>query len=278
MADDFITTTTQANVIPEIWEKEIIFTLQNKRYMRNVVDTIEVPEGADTQHYPTMGTFTAEEITEGTVLESANITPGQTDLVIDQLWAVPFTISRRAMIQSQKNVDWQRTYQMLAADALAKKLDDDGHAYYSSMSQAVTCTTNMTAAKILEAIELLDEANAPEEDRFCLIHPNQKEAILQIANFVQAQQYGSAQMIQRGEIGMVYGVRFLVTNSISTTTTHHYNLMLHRDYMKIGIQQDVKVDPPQWMTLRQGWDSCATILYGSVEKRDDHGVSIRTTV
>jgi hypothetical protein len=70
---------------------------------------------------------------------------------------------------------------------------------------------------ILTMIQKADEAFIPDDgNRFVIIRPQERKAALSVANFVQADRYGSNTPMVSGELGSVYGVRFIVVNHNGT--------------------------------------------------------------
>ena len=276
MATGYHTTTTHAVMIPESWRKELILALYDLMVMRPLVTEIPIEEGVDTLHFANIAKLAAEAITEGTELVGKVNTETQTDLTIDQNYGVPFTISKRLMIQSQKNVKLLDVYKTRAVEALAWQIDQALLGLYSGLSQEVACGGDITKAKILEARTLLNKANAPMTNRYLVISPEQEEAMLNIANFVQAEQFGTRSAIADGAIGRVFGFDVFVTDAVLLSTTRK-NLAFHRDFAMLGVQQDIEVDMSQFEVLKQGWDVVASVLYGYAEIRDDFGVVITTT-
>jgi hypothetical protein len=341
MAAGYFTPTTHAVMIPESWRKEVILALYDKMVMKNIINSITVPAGMDTLHFPNIAKLTAEAITPGTALVGKVNTETKTDLVIDQNYGVPMTIAKQTLIQAQTNLSIWDIYKNRAAEALAYQIDQHLLGLYSGLSQSVACsgtattwavatayalgdlvipttpnafwyicvdagtshaatepdwplvleeqivdngaiwkavepyTGNLTKDRILESIQYLDEANAPENDRHLVITPAQKNSLLKMENFYDASKYGSVSPIQRGMFGQIFGVNVWVTNAVVTATTRQ-NLMFHRDFAMLGIQEDVVVGDPQWMELKQAYDWVVTALYGYKEIRDDFGVVITT--
>ena len=51
-----------------------------------------------------------------------------------------------------------------------------------------------------------------------VIHPDQENAVLKLANFINASQYGSSRVIKSGEIGEYLGIKIMVSNHVTSAT------------------------------------------------------------
>lgn len=277
----YITTTTGAVFVPEIWQQEIIKALYGAFHMRNVFREVPIPRGTDTLHFGEMKKLVAEQITEGTPLTGKQNTETQKDLVINQNWGVPITISKRLAIQAQNNINLLSEYMERAGQALAYKLETDLMALYSGFSQTVDCYStgstygDLTAAYILQARKKLNDAHAPMTDRYLIVSTQQESKLLDLDRFVDVSKYGSNRPIMDGELGMIYGFRCLVSPYIVATGGEEMNLAVHKDAAHFGIQ-DISMDPWEYHTLKQGWDGVASMLYGVAEKRDAFAVVLKT--
>lgn len=275
MADGYFTPTTHAVMIPETWRKEIIIAVYNLMVMRNIVMELGVPPGTDTLHFPNIAKLVAEQMTPGTELVGNVNTETKTDLSIDQLWAVPMTIHDQTLIQIQQNINVLDLYTQRAAEALAYKMDQLLLGLYSGLSQTIAAGGDITIALINQAARLLDVAGAPQTNRFGVISPYQKEALLAVGNIIQAHQYGSSVPLIQGEIGMLGGFRLFVTENVITSTTRR-NLFFHRDAFMLAIQQDIDIKS-LYMPLKGGLDVVLKQLYGYGERRDTWACEITTT-
>ncbi len=70
---------------------------------------------------------------------------------------------------------------------------------------------------VLKMIEAADEAEMMDDGgRYILIRPEQRREALMVANFVQADRYGNNIALMSGELGQVYGCRFIMTTHVGT--------------------------------------------------------------
>lgn len=96
----------------------------------------------------------------------------------------------------------------------------------------------ITLADITTARMLLNKANVSENDRFLLVSPEQEKAMLDLDNFVRANEYGSREALIEGEIGRVYGMRVIVHNGLNPAEAIAYQ----KGACGIAVQQEVKFE------------------------------------
>lgn len=273
MAD--MTPTNNAVLIPEIWSAKTFDTIYQKNKARMMVAFESVPEGADIVHFPAFGNFTAAQITPGTAMTAAAITPTQIDLTIDQWWGVAFTINKQLRKQVQRDINLVNKYTERMGLALAYKIETLFLGLYASMSQATTGAADLTDAIILAAIQKLDEAGAPEDGRSMIIKPSQKTALMKIDKFTLANQSGT-DIIQTGKFGKIYNVDVYVSNNVISNSSFYNNLLMHRDYALFGMQSEVEVES-EYSVLQKGEIVTGDTLFGYVETRDTFGVRMPTS-
>lgn len=278
--DGYITTTTADVYIPERWLPEVWDVLYQSMVMRNLVRYYEVPPGTDVIHLPQMKKLVAEAITEGTALVGAQNTELKYDITINQQYGVPVTISDRVLTQNILGDGLKREYIRRAGEAIAYQIDQHLLGLYSGLSQTVNCystgTTagHITDAYIRKAIQYLDEAGAPENDRHLVICPLEKNTLLGIDKFSLASNYGDGSVVQKGAWGEIYGVKVWVTNAVATSTTRK-NLMFHRDFAGLAVQVPLKI-AELYQPLKVATDVVVSALYGYSELRDAFGVTLAT--
>ena len=270
MATGPVTTTTVAALIATLISDRIFLELENTAVMANLVFTDTPPPGIDKISYPFIQKLDAEDITEGTALEGKVNTETVLDIDLDIHKGVPMFITKIAELQTR--IKLRDTYARRMAEALGTAIDLTIFALYSGLSQTQgDGSTAITDVFIREAIQLLDEANAPSE-RFLVIAPSQKNVMLGIDKFVLASESGK-NVITTGEFGTIYGVTVIISNNCPVVTTTVKCLMFARDAFGFGLQQDIDTNIG-YNVLSVGWDMVADVIYGADEIRDDFAVML----
>ena len=265
-----VTPTTIAVTIATLISKEIFLELENKPTMANLVFRQNAGKGINTIKFPNVAKLTAVNKVSGTALTPAANTETAYTMLLNKHKAVAMSIESIAELQS--NLELRRIYVSRMAEALATVVDTDLFALYSGLSQTIgTGVAAITDADIRDAIEYLDEANAPAE-RYLLIPPSQKNALLGIAKFVEADKSGDS-TLKTGEFGQIYGVKVIISNNCPVVTTTVKCLMFASEAFGLGIQQNIRVKSA-WNVLGVTEDIVADMVYGVAELRDDFGVMI----
>jgi len=227
MATGNMTTTTVAAFIPEIWSKEVILSATNRMVMGKLVRTDfdgDIKQFGDTVHVPVFSTVTVGSKAANTAVTYTNYTESTKDISINKHKYFAFRVEDIAKIQASP--DLLAGYAAQGGAGIAKQIDTDvGALITAGITQNVgTMNTSawgdITDALLRSAIQKLDEAEAPEENRHLVITPAQKNALLGIDKFVEASKRGDGvNPIPTGLFGEIYGVTVWVSNNLPTVAS-----------------------------------------------------------
>lgn len=190
-----------------------------------------VPAGSKSVYIPRRGQFTAADKVEDTDLTAQAFTFTQDQLSLSHK-AILSEMELIADLQSAVNVEAEIIKE--SALELAKAMDDlllvqlklvSTSAPDHLLDYSNTPTDTLQVGDIVNARNLLNKQYIPMSDRFMVISPDQEAAVLQLANFIQAERYGSAQPIQNGEVGMIFGFKVIVHPSLSAADALFYHKM-----------------------------------------------------
>lgn len=113
------------------------------------------------------------------------------------------------------------------ANAVARGMEDQLAAEMNALaaedSFALNASEADTEARILEAAEMLDDADVDPDDRFFAISPAIKTRVLSVPKFVRVNESGSNEALRRGIIGDLYGFTFVVSNALTGGTALAYH-------------------------------------------------------
>lgn len=200
-------------------------------------------EGLKSIDFPKLGSFSVQKLGTGQAADAQALTATTDTLDLDQLASVQFVLKNQASVQSRLQLE-QALIQR-AASSHAREVDKDileAMVSGAAAGNAVSYNASDIEDNILEVVQNLDEANAPEEGRFLIFRPAQKKLILSVANFVQAERFGSNVPVMQGEIGMAFGLRFIMSNISTTSYTDGVMVGFHREALAIGFQMDPMID------------------------------------
>jgi N4-gp56 family major capsid protein len=304
MATGNMTITTHAEFIPEIWSNEVLFQANNASVFANLVRRDfdgEINTSGDTVHIPLFSQVTTATKQANTAVTYTNYTESVTSITIDAHTYFAFRIEDIARVQSKPDLISGYSRQGAAGIstdmdvALATLITD------ATITQNVgahtssdAAYTDITDAVIRDAIQALDEANAPEEGRYLVISPAQKNALLGIAKFVEVDKRGDDTIISKGRFGEIYGVQVFISNNLIATASvasvassggasevnlepaHHSCMMFHREAFALATQIAPRVQAAYDL------DHLATsvvgdVLYGADVLVPTFAVLVRTT-
>lgn len=117
----------------------------------------------------------------------------------------------------------------------------------------------ITLADISEARRLLNVQNVPMPDRYLLVSPDQEKVMLNISNFIKANEYGAREGLLNGEIGRVYGMTVIVHNGLAATEAIAY----HKSCCAVAMQQEVEFETQRAPVNLKATDYSFSMLWGA---------------
>lgn len=276
-----INTDTAAEFIPEIWSDGVLEAVESNLVFATLVNRDyegEIKQYGDTVRIPNVSNLAAHDKVKGTAVTVQAPTEDKNLIVINKHKEVSFYIEDVVNIQSKKQL--REVYTKKAGYAIAKALDSDIAGLYAGLSQqSGNGASAITDDLILNAIEYLDNAEAPESDRALVIRPSQKKAMLKIDKFVKwdyRAANGQLSPVVTGKFGEIYGAQVYVTTQIPLADAKAHNLCFHKDAFAIAVQMEPRVQA-QYKQEYLATLVTVDILYGVAELRDTFGVDIWTT-
>ncbi len=274
-----MTTTTAAAFIPEIWSQKVLTAVEDNLVMAGLVRRDfegEVSQFGDVVNVPTLSNLTVGTKAADTDVTYSAVTESSTPISINRHKYVAFVVEDIVRVQS--NVDLIGAYTQRAGYALAKQIDSDLLALYAGLSQTVDApgVDETWEDVILEAIQKLDEAGAPEHDRSLVVRPGLKSNLLKLERFVTSNSLLEPSPVRTGQIGELYGCRVYVTNQVPVTTspTTYHNLLLQRDAFALAIQVTPRVQAENSVDAL-GTKVVVDVVYGVAELRDTFAVDVQ---
>lgn len=174
----------------------------------------------------------------------------------------------------QAQVDLQNEYQRKLGYALAKDIDTALATDFAGFSRSVgTLGTAVSDANVLAAIKLLDDVDAPQDDRFFVMTPAEKVAKLALDRWSNALYIGTSNLPARnGMLGDMYGLNLAVTtNLVKPAGGQANNAIYHRDALALVVQRTPKTHVFYDIDFFT-WKLASEVIYGHQEMRDNFGV------
>lgn len=282
------TTTTSAVFIPEIWTAETLRAAERALVMAPLVKRYDadVQSRGDTIHIPNVSNLSANSKVQNSEVTLQTVTETENTISINQWQEVSFEIEDITKVQSQ--YDLRSEYTAKAGYAIAQKVDTDLLGLYASLTSTDVGTygTDIDDAVIVRALQRLDEVDAPLEDRYFVIAPSQKAAIMKIDKFVKATYLGEFDKptpVKRGPNnrylwGEIYGIPTYYTNQVpvtSATPTQTHNVLFHKEAFALAMQQAPRTQASYWQK-DLAWLVTVDVLYGYAALRTTFGVEVRS--
>lgn len=215
------------NFKPEIWSREILFSLKKNLLAGNLVNRNyegEIQEQGDTVHITTPNAIPTSEY-DGSDFTFDEVTSTQQTLEIDE--ARKFHFQVRDIDAVQANVNLMQAYTEEASHALAKDLDTFIFEAYAeadgdNVIDAGGFDENNAYDQLTLAAQNLNAANVPSTGRWVVVDPMGIRALSRDEAFQRASDLGD-QTSREGFMGRAAGFDVWMSNNLITeTNTLHY--------------------------------------------------------
>lgn len=269
--DKFVPALYSKNVLVELKSKLVVVPVVNHTYEGEMVM-------GDVLYITRSQVVTATEVTVGTEGVQSDPTASGPTLTIDQYWEAPVTVDY--MSRRQSHIDVVAMGVSESAYAISKKIDTSlCNIFYLLNSGTVRGVdgSKWTDTILIAAVEEVDEADVPEENRVWVADPSVKADIMEIDKFVR-NDYFAGDAVVNGQFRKdIYGAPLLITNNLMEVAsgTGSYGVYMHKDALAIAISENLDVDRVE-QPLKHQIVINTTALWGVVELRDTSGVPIYT--
>ena len=273
-----VTITTAANFIPERWGPAVIKAVEESLVLWDKCwDWFEEGKGlGDIIHVPGVSNLTTAAKSANTEVVLSAPTEGVTNLTIGEHQHCAFLIEDMAKVQMSFNL--LDHYTKKAGYSVREVMDTAIADRIASLSQIVGAAgVDLGDADIRDAIELLDLAIAPEEWRYLVLYPTQKNALFAIEKYFRADMRGdgASSILKRGQFGAIYGVPVYVTTNLGTSGGSRLNALFQKETWAKALQLGPRVQS-DYLIEYLGNLTVVDVTYGSIEARDTFGVWMRS--
>lgn len=249
----------------EIWAKEVILAAQENIDLK---ERVRVFTGKGTViHVPIINPLVANDFAGEVTVQDAESTDGE--IALNKHKEVSFIV--RDLEQAQADANIRAAYTSDAGRALAEVINADIMALYAGLSQSAgTADTDLDEDAVLAAKLVLDNAKAPKSERTFVVAPQQENALLKLARFVEMDE------MKDGALGRGYGFDFISTADVPVvngTPDEVHNLAFHKNAFGIGINSEPEV-VAQYKAEYLGTLVVVNINYGVKVLRDAFAVDV----
>lgn len=291
-----MTITTGDVFIPEVWSKEVQEATQATLVLANLVKRFdsELTDGGDILRVPMVSNLTANAKAANTQVTLNAPTENQFTMNINRHYEASYLVEDRLKAQSKYNLLEQ--YSGKAGYAIGQRIDSDIASLYSGLSQTVgNSTTDITDANLVRAIQYLDDADAPQTERYFVIKPAGLAHLRLIDKFSRYDSLGysptpsagaggvGGQAVRKigpnGFVGILYGAIEVymstnLTEESGTSDTVH-NLLFQKEAFALGMQMKPRTQF-QYKQEYLGMLATTDALWGYGEYRDAFAVDFRS--
>jgi len=270
------TTTTLNDLLPEIIQ-EAMFVASERSIMRGLVKnyTLSAGQGKNV-NVPIYPRQTANAITEGDPVANTAVSTNTALLTVSPV-AIRTILTDLARVSAASNVvaDLGRLF----GEAVARKMDTDLTALFSSFTAPTAGTTVIDAAQIFKAVAKLQADAVPMEGMVCVIHPeiayDLKAALTTAGNTVfTAGAFGELgnEAMRSGFVGTLAGIPVYQTSNMSNSGSagNYLGAIFQRDALGLGMIGDIAIET-QRRAEYLGDDIVCSAYYGTGVLMADYG-------
>ena len=283
---DSVNNTNHATFIPEMWSDEIIAEYEKSLVMKPLVKALKVSgKKGDTIRIPMPVRGEANKKVQETQVTLVADTSGEKIISIDQHWEYSRFIEDVTSLQAQPSM--RAFYTDDAGHALATRVDSDliaaalagwtvtGHATDTGLVVPAVAGSagDFSDQAFRDAIQVLDDANVPMDNRKLVIPPSARNHIMGIDRYVSSD-FVNGRGVVNGKIGELYGVDiFVSTNLPDNGSGEKPCLLFHTDALVIAEQMSVRSQKQYKQEYLSDLLTSDT-LYGYDDYRPECGVVI----
>ncbi len=281
MASNAMNTTALACWIPEYQAAKALAALEKSLVIKNVVwnefrNDLSYGDILDVAITPNLGTADSVSLTADLTLNAQNTTRIQ--IAVNQWNYKALGVGYREKLQNRPD------YLTATAAKCVYSCADAVDVYLAGLFNTLTAGnvgtqgSALTDDVMIAAIEALNEANIPFEDRSLVVDPESITDLLKIDKFLR-EDYVTKGAVEsaKGLVGRsVYGGKVWMTNNLEVqNTSYHSAAFLHKEAIAVIIQKDNLVDMFDW---KEKFTNVvrAQVIFGAKASRPTAGVCINT--
>lgn len=242
MAADSTTSTLNDLLSPIV--QEAMFIANEKSLLRGLVRNFTVPRNSGkVLQVPIYPKQSADAVAEGADLSSAAVSTNVANITLSEIGLMT-TVSDLSVNYSESNVvsDIGRLF----GEAIALKLDQTIAAEFDNFSTTALggATTNITPAKIFEAVAKLRTKSVDPSGIVCVLHPlvaHDVKSTITSTFAAPASDMGNEAM-RTGLIGNIAGIPVYESAAITSASGASKGAVFHRDSIGLAVGEDIKIE------------------------------------
>src|SRR5215831_14816745 len=257
----------------DIWSKQVLRATESNLVFAKAVDR-EFEDDASvgkTVKVSSIGNLAARAKTENTAIVYETIAETATTITLNLWDYAAFAVEDIVKVQSI--VDVQNEYQMKMGYAIARDIDSKLAADVAGFTQTVgTLGTALADVDVIRSNQYLDDADAPADDRFCIMSPAEKANKIGLDRWSNALYIGNPKPAVTGSLGDMYGLNlFVTTNLVKPAGGQANNFAFQREALALIVQRSPKMHLFYDIDFFT-WKLAAEVIYGHQMMRPTFGV------
>jgi N4-gp56 family major capsid protein len=273
-ATEFVDKTIADGVFsPDIWSKQVLRATESNLVFAKCVDRGYEDDASvgKSVKVASIGNVAARAKTENTAITYETVAETATTITLN-IWSYA-AVGIEDIVKVQSIVDVQNEYQMKMGYAVARDIDTKLATDVAGFSQTVgTLGTPLADVDVVRANQYLDDADAPEDDRFMIMSPAEKANKITLDRWSNALYIGNPKPAVTGSLGEMYGLNlFVTTNLVKPAGGQANNVVMQRDAIALIVQRSPKMHLFYDIDFFT-WKLASEVIYGHQEMRDNFGV------
>jgi N4-gp56 family major capsid protein len=257
-----------------------MFVASERSIMRGLVKnyTLSAGQGKNV-NVPIYPLQTAKAVTEGNEVDNDAVSTNTAQLVVSPV-AIRTLLTDLARVSAASNVvaDLGRLF----GEAVARKMDTDLTAKFSSFDAPTAGTTVITAAQIFTAVAKLKAAAVATEGMVCVLHPevayDLKSALTTSGNTpftMGAYGENANEAMRTGFVGMLAGIPVYETSNMANSGSagNFIGAVFQRDALGLGMIGDISIEIQRRASFL-GDDIVCSAYYGTGLLQTNYGRSL----
>lgn len=206
---------TWTNFYPTLWSDDAYFEFASTAIAPQVTNmTWADPAGPSEAIRIPKFAFSTAAIDDVSNLYDAPDDVSEATLLLNLDKEKGFHFQVRYVEQDKAAVDLGGSVFRQRTSALASVVDQE--VFKVVTGATTTLSGSVNKATLVSAIELLNEANAPQTDRVLVVSPDGYSDLLNTNDFVRADAIGSGDSLRSGQVGRVLGLDVFLSNNLPT--------------------------------------------------------------
>ena len=235
----FINSTSQADLIPELWSATVNRFYRENSSVRNAATdwSDDFAGGGDTLNIPSLSAIASQTVTEGAALTMTDVTESDVSLVINTHKAVAFQVPKTVAAKVKT------VYRMID-----KRMEDAGYTAGAELETAITgLFTTFTQAAGSTGTDVDDEAirlaistlranNVSMNNLVFVFHPTVLWTVIQGMDRFSSVDYTSASdTVNAGVVGKLYNIPIIESTFVNDDGTDYINALVGKDAIAYAV-------------------------------------------